>query len=315
MKIQLEGTVSDLCAADGRYHHNCMQRFPAGRCPLEGTVHLASKPETDDDAGFSYIIHKLEADKSKIWNSVELFEEYKTNGDTLQTRKYLLRLLEDYFAGELLILNCSGYASILTFKVSKPSHILLVKDPEEDQDLDHSINVVANHVVKETLAIPIDRSEYKTEVKMTELQQVVSDTLLRLLSSISKDLGDECLPALMIGHIVTSVLKLQLTILQLAFGILLRSSKKILGYLYDFGITCSHDEVRRFKKSAAVAATDKSIIQGIHKSSSGMTQGIVDNFDVDIHSPNGKFSTRSLGTIITQTPQETTDHSEVLFKD
>ena len=199
-------------------------------------------------------------EKSKIWNSVELCEEYKTNGGALQTRKYLLRLLKDYFAGELLILNCSGYASILTFKASKTSHILLVKDLEEDQDLDHSINVVANHVVKETLAIPIDRSEY-SEVKMSELQQIVSDTLLRLLSSISNDLGDECLPALMIEHIVTSVLKHQSTILQLAFGILLRSFKKILGYLYNFGITCSHDEARRFKKSAAVAATDKSIIQ------------------------------------------------------
>ena len=171
MKIQLEGAVSDLCAADGRYHHNCMQRLLAGRCPLEGTVLLVSKPETDNDAGFSYIIQKLEAYKSKIWNAVELFEECKTNGGAFQTRK--LRLLEEYFAGELLILNCSSYASILTFKASKTSQILLVKDPEEDQDLDHSINVVANHVVKETLAILIDRSQYKTEVKLTELQQVV----------------------------------------------------------------------------------------------------------------------------------------------
>ena len=63
-----------------------------------------------------------------------------------------------------------------------------------------------------------------------------------------------------------------------------------------------------------MAATDKSITQGIHKSSSGMTKGIVDNFDVDIHSPNGKLSTHSLGTIITQAPQETTDHSEVFIQ-
>ena len=87
VKIRLEGAVSDLYAADTRYHHNCMQRFLAGRCSLEGEVHLASKSETNGDAGFKYIIKKLEGDKSKIWNSVELFEEYKTNGGALQTRK------------------------------------------------------------------------------------------------------------------------------------------------------------------------------------------------------------------------------------
>ena len=57
----------------------------------------------------------------------------------------------DYFASELLIVNCSGYANILTFKASKVSHILLVKDLEEDQDLNHIINVVPNCVFEGAL--------------------------------------------------------------------------------------------------------------------------------------------------------------------
>ena len=71
----------------------------------------------------------------------------------------------------------------------------------------------------------------------------------------------------------------------------------------------SYDEILRFKKSAAVVAAKDPSVHGISSAESGLVQTIVDNFDADIHSPNGKLSTHSLAMILTQpsTPGNETD--------
>ena len=66
-----------------------------------------------------------------------------------------------------------------------------------------------------------------------------------------------------------------------------------------FCITCSYYEVLRFKKSAAVAAVSNSTLQGI-SINNGLIQMVVDNFDADISSQNGKISTHSLAMLIMQ---------------
>lgn len=70
--------------------------------------------------------------------------------------------------------------------------------------------------------------------------------------------------------------------------------------MYDYRVTCSYDEVLRFKKSAAVAASADPSMQGISDVGQGLIQVIVDNFDCDICSPDGKLSTHSLAMIVTQ---------------
>ena len=105
---------------------------------------------------------------------------------------------------------------------------------------------------------------------------------------------DHTLLAALIGNIITVTLKHQPTSLQVSIGVLFRESKKILGYTHDY------DEVLHFKKSAAVAALKDSSVHGISKAENGLVQIVVDSFDDDISSPNGKLSTHSLATIIMQ---------------
>ena len=57
----------------------------------------------------------------------------------------------------------------------------------------------------------------------------------------------------------------------------------------------------QFKKSAAVAATENINMHGISDTSPSMVQTVVDNFDADISSRNGKVSTHSLAILMTQT--------------
>ena len=68
---------------------------------------------------------------------------------------------------------------------------------------------------------------------------------------------------MLIGNIITSVVRSKAIDLQIPLGVLLRDYKAILGYTYDYGITCSYDEIRRFKKSAALAVAADTSVHGI----------------------------------------------------
>lgn len=88
----------------------------------------------------------------------------------------------------------------------------------------------------------------------------------------------------MIGSVITGVLKSYPTGIQVALGVKMGRSKQCVNLLHEFGVTCSYDEVLRFKRSAASAATKDMALTGISESTSGLLQVVADNFDADIAS-------------------------------
>ena len=68
----------------------------------------------------------------------------------------------------------------------------------------------------------------------------------------------------------------------------------------DFGVTCTYDELLHFIKSVAVAAAKSTELTAISKVEDGLVQVVVDNFDADIASQNGKLSTHSLAVLLSQ---------------
>eukprot|EP00794_Sanderia_malayensis_P004436 gene4436-5029_t len=88
--------------------------------------------------------------------------------------------------------------------------------------------------------------------------------------------------------------------MSLALGNLIRDSKLLVNQMYEFRITCSYDEILRFKKSAAFAAIKEMELSGIHTADHGLIQAVAYNFDADISSQNGKVTTHALAMLITQ---------------
>ena len=90
--------------------------------------------------------------------------------------------------------------------------------------------------------------------------------------------------SLLIGNIVTSVLRNHATPLQIALGVhVLINRKKIIKHMFDYKVTCSYDELRRYKKSSAVARCTKlRREERIPITVSGLIQHIADNFDADM---------------------------------
>ena len=97
----------------------------------------------------------------------------------------------------------------------------------------------------------------------------------------------------------------------------MRNSKALVSNMNELGVTCTYDELLRFKKSAAVAASSSPTLQGISDSNS-VIQVVVDNFDADISSQNGKLSTHSLAVLVTQpdvsNQTEQSDNTEVITR-
>ncbi|KAL4224762.1 hypothetical protein ACF0H5_015459 [Mactra antiquata] len=80
-----------------------------------------------------------------------------------------------------------------------------------------------------------------------------SNTLLEFLAKLSNELN-RTNTAYLIGNIVSSVVQNFTTPLQVALAIIMRDSKTLINQMNKFNVTCSYDEMRRFKKSAALSS-------------------------------------------------------------
>ena len=294
---RIESAVSDLHAADARYHRYCMSAFMNGRFLSESSNNQSTLQR--EDKALHHIIKTLHSDRSVIWNSVELFELYRENNGRSLTRYDLIKELKQHFGDDLVVLTSQGYASIITFHKNAVHMLKIFKDEDESDHIDKSISILSKQFVQECNSISCDKSSFQVHIDADITAEHASDTLLKLLAALSKRL-DRTLPALLIANIITSVLRNSPTPLQVALGILLRDSKAVISHMYDYRVTCSYDEVLRFKSSAAVAASTNPANQGISDAKDGLIQIVADNFDSDISSPNGKLSTHSMAMIIMQ---------------
>ena len=105
-----------------------------------------------------------------------------------------------------------------------------------------------------------------------------SETLMALLAEISPKL-DETMPTAMIGNIITSFVNNQSTTLHIALSIILGPKKSLVEQFHNFGITCTYNELRRFRISAASKMANAPNGLGNFDCTNGLVQVVADNFD------------------------------------
>ena len=81
VRVHVEGAISDLHAADGRYHVDCMSKFMNKRSVkyVDACSSYTTKDELDN-AFCKVTTVVFSEDVSRIWNSVELFRLYQSKG-------------------------------------------------------------------------------------------------------------------------------------------------------------------------------------------------------------------------------------------
>ena len=77
-------------------------------------------------------------------------------------------------------------------------------------------------------------------------------TMENLIALVSSKFGNSKQTAL-ISSMIASTASSNIFLLQVALGLLVQENL-LIEYLYEYGVTASYDEVRRFKISAAAAS-------------------------------------------------------------
>ena len=214
------------------------------------------------------------------------------------SRRSLIEKLRRQMGDEIDVVTSNGQQTIVVFKSQVAKKLRIKGD-----DPDYHLKKVAKSIKEEIESIALDRNHYTIDLDRDNTAESSSITVQKMLEYISPKFKDS-LQSIMIGNMITSFVRNQPTDLQVALSALLNSSKSIIQTFHDYGVTCSYDEINRFKKSAAVASLRSEGHGGMKAGGEGLVQVVVDNFDADISSQNGKSSTHALAMIITRPGQE-----------
>ena len=294
VRLRIQGAVSDLSAADAHYHKDCLTRFTSERNIKSSICNKHETLQADD--AFEFVVRLILSDRSKIWNSRELYDTYLSNNGENLSRRQLVHSLQERFGEDFLMLSGDGIASLLLFKSKASAHLKIVEN--EDDDVDSALVKVTKQITAETKKLRRDTSKYDTRIYLQNALRECSPTLLRLFALLSANL-ESTLQAAMLGNMVSNAMSNTPTTLQIALGVLVRK-KSVIEVLHDFGVTASYEEVRRFNASAAHAAAHRKEHLGISNSKGVLTQVVADNFDANISSQNGLQSTHALAILLTQ---------------
>ena len=302
--MRVNSALSDLHAADGRYHKDCHSRFFTNK---------SNDCQNDDnDEALQKLVSEMIGDKSKIWNSIDCYKKYQELGGSIIQRRNLAHILSSTIP-DILVLSAEGVASVLVFRGKAATILRLVEDNNDDNDV-FAIKTVASMIRKECKSLNMDIRNYSTDISIDSAMSQVSTSLASLLMQISDKL-DGTQTAALIGSIITAVIKCNATPLQIALAVALNHQKNLINMFHEFGVVCSYDELCRFRASAAVATQRKHATDGmVDIEEQHLIQVVADNFDVNLSTQNGLKQTHGLAMIVTQnlsSPLETS-RSELL---
>ena len=258
----MAGVLSDLHAADVRYHLDCRASFMCSRS-IQAAARHSCTPDQFVDTAFNSVIGYLVSNKTTVHSSVNLYTKYVEEGGQTLSRRQLVSNIIKEFKGDVISLSSPGIATALVFKATAGKMFQMILDDADD--MYDMIEKVSKKIETEISNIEIDRKIYYNHVDRDVCLHFQSNTLNDLLSKINVKL-DKSLPSLLIGNIVTSIIKNVATPLQITLAVHLRDSKMQVRAFHDFGVTCSYDELLRFKKSVAFNANSKMDTVGLNNS-------------------------------------------------
>lgn len=237
-----------------------------------------------------FVTKNILSDPEKIWLSTEIHEMYMQNGGSDSNIPRFVNKIVDMLRDDVYCFRSPGIASMIINKKKAASMFRIIEHKEADLDLKD----VAAKIKQEIAEVSTLKNHYPvlSDEIMAEFQ---IPTLNYLLSIVSPNLSDRNFLSLL-GSMITSKVTSKVTMLQVAIGLLV-NEKILIQDLYDYGVTSSYDEIRRFKISAAVSKQNQA---KRFDSKLGLVQGSSDNFDVALNTQNGLKQTHSLATIITQ---------------
>ena len=94
----------------------------------------------------------------------------------------------------------------------------------------------------------------------------------------------------LMSSMIKAVMTSRVSILQVALGLEVQE-KRLIEHLYEYRVTASYDEVRRFRICTAFSAGQSPLLKFTSKG--GLIQGISNNFDAHLCTQNGLQQTHA----------------------
>ena len=270
----------DLVAAESRYHVKCRTSFMFMKNLAKSE--LPEKPKCEEDVAFEALIRDLSNERGS-YNSVSLHALYESKGGAILSRLELFDAVQKHFGDNTLVMHVNGYVKMLVFKHKAFSVLQMLKDDNENDvgGTMSAIKTLSKTVKKEAKEIHTDTEKYQRKISKENMSESAPESLKDFLNTLASGFGDS-LTGLMICNMVTGHLSGHPTPLQIALGIFLRGRKRYIKQFYAYGITCSYDEMRRFRKSAAIDSYLKTVEGSRESSGNKLRQYIADNFDCKV---------------------------------
>lgn len=282
--------VSDLPSAECKYHVHCYNSFL--KVPKYADLPTGS---AEEDALMD-VIRYMNQDRSRIWNSVELFSLYSDLGGKL-ARRDMFSNLTDCMSKDIIVVRIDGCATIVGFRESVAKILKVVRVDDTDEG---SIATMVRQIKREARTVKYNSANYDlSEFTQAKTIKSTSPSLLKLVSDLVSG-GKVTKKSISLSQSIQSHITStrNQTTLGLAVKLLHQyGSYELLKLLHEHGFTTSYDEALRFRKSAAHLLGDNS--QVLHQFMGlSRTVGVIfawfDNFDLQVFTPNGRRSTHVL---------------------
>ena len=112
----MAGVLTDLHAADVRYHVDCRASFMCPRSIQAASCQSRSCTNADQlvDTACNSIIAYIASNKATAHNSIDLFNKYVQEGRNVLSRRQLITSIIEKFENDMIILSSPGIATIAT---------------------------------------------------------------------------------------------------------------------------------------------------------------------------------------------------------
>ncbi|MES9884700.1 MAG: hypothetical protein ABW185_27970 [Sedimenticola sp.] len=314
VRIRVQGAPYDLVAAEAQYHKDCFQLFTSERNMHAAQSKACPKPvDMGVNAQFESLVEIVNDDPSHIWTSVELHNRYndlisQESGPVKKlSRRELISELQTHFGDTIVKLDISGCASLVCFKAHLPDNLRLEKVDDTDLMIDNMTDVITT----ECRALPKTRDYDISQFRKAKTIENTSPTLLSLISVLVSN-GQVTKASITIAQSIQA--HITKTYNQTTLGLAVKlhhrfGSRELVSLLHESGITASYHEVLRFRTSAAIYTGSKPYALRGLKPNGGELSSWIDNYDLNVFTPNGCRETHALVVEVTQQPTDDDDDS------
>ena len=126
---------------------------------------------------FETTVSAVRAESSRLWNSIELYSLYQSNGGRDISRRTLVTKLLEYFGSDLRVLSGTGVDSLLVFRSKASSLLRLIPSSNED-DVEIELEKVTYQIARDVNESVVDDNNYHARVDMDIALDCVSSTFV-----------------------------------------------------------------------------------------------------------------------------------------